>query len=802
MLHITPPASTLVTDQHPYRLRVACAVAGPPATAHVAVELRGPGPDPLVAEARVSVRGDFDVLLSGAPLAEGEYAGTLRVEVAGETACREIRFRRLAAPLDAPFPFGIYAVQPPRDDEEWEALLAALQGAGINLICQHLGGLGGEWARLFDRAACRGIRFMPSDTLDRAGIEARDEWLDHLQGDDPGRQRRRVCLNQPAVRARAAAAFADHLAEYRAHPGFSTLVYYGDDLFLRVHYQRGAVGLSCYCERCRQDFAARYGYAPPQTTAAAAGVVSADHPWLQWHRYRCGVVFGGFIAALEEAKREVDPSIAVGLCHGWPHQPFSHLASGIYGPLTQPTSAVSSYCYPYLRSPRADLICHYEIGRMGHREKDVWMLGAINSNRTLYPAWMVYQNYWNMVAAGYRFIAFFSWWDCAKELERQASGTSPLVDEELRALAACARHKDWILQTAKHWRPAPADCAVLYSFTAEAFDIAPDHRGHLHTEKVCALYRAMLRHNVPMEVIGEEEVLDGILARYRAVCLTGVRVLPDHVHRALEQYIERGGTVLVEQDLLFYDWEPPRVQLRGALEMAPETMAQVLRDQITPAVSSSNPDVIARRLVCGDTEYFVFVNNYADRYWGLPFRYDDPAGNYRDIALVRDAAAQTRLAFARRGFYLFDLTTGEEMGRTDAPLTLTLPPSWGKAVIALPGPVRAAVEGDTHIARGEAAAFTITMRDAAGRPVSGAFTVQVTFTSPSGRPSGCSGYVGLEDGTGHLRLPVGINDEPGPWRLTVTGGFPRGEVHATVHVAPGSRPVDLLEIRPPAAAGW
>ena len=42
-----------------------------------------------------------------------------------------------------------------------------------------------------------------------------------------------------------------------------------------------------------------------------------------------------------------------------------HIASGIYGPLTQPTAVVSSYAYPYMRSPRVDLICHYAMGAMG-----------------------------------------------------------------------------------------------------------------------------------------------------------------------------------------------------------------------------------------------------------------------------------------------------------------------------------------------------------------------------------------------------------------------------------------------------
>ena len=36
-----------------------------------------------------------------------------------------------------------------------------------------------------------------------------------------------------------------------------------------------------------------------------------------------------------------------------------------------PVPAISSYAYPYLRSPRQDLIAHYEMGRMGNRHPSI-----------------------------------------------------------------------------------------------------------------------------------------------------------------------------------------------------------------------------------------------------------------------------------------------------------------------------------------------------------------------------------------------------------------------------------------------
>jgi hypothetical protein len=59
---------------------------------------------------------------------------------------------------------------------------------------------------------------------------------------------------------------------------------------------------------------------------------------------------------------------------------------------------------------------------------------------------VVRRNYWNMLAGGYKLIAFFSWSDCVKAV---AKGRKKEAEAAVAALAECGHHKDWDL-------PAPA----------------------------------------------------------------------------------------------------------------------------------------------------------------------------------------------------------------------------------------------------------------------------------------------------------------------------------------------------------
>lgn len=739
---------------------------------------------------------ELQVRLDVVTLAAGEYTGTVTLETNGTEQSWPIRFFRMPERRRSGIPFGIYAVPYPGDEAGMDETAALIRKTGIDLLCMHMNGTQQDRAFL-DRAARLGLSFCPSSGMHCREDGSAAEWSPELRIEfapgAPAVEKRPACFNRPEVRRQAADAFASMVRQYKAHPAFSGLVYYGDDLFMHPHNTMGKAWISCYCARCRDDFRKRFGFDPPFTTDARHTVVPANDAWLTWMQYRCRDVYGGFVDGLMAAKNSVDPSIRLGLCHGWPDNPFTSVATGIYTPLSQKgTDVVSSYAYPFLRSPASDFICHYEFGRMNNRDKDVWMLGLFLADNVLSPDWEITQNYWNMLAAGYKFIAFFSWWNYVKDQEGADDAHRRKIRHALSVLARCGAHKDWIFPAARHWQDTPARVAALYSFTTEACDIEPHNENHRHMKEVCRLYRNALAKQVPLNLVCEEEIRAGILDRYDALCLHDVRALPDDVHAKIQAFADQGKLVLVDPDYLYADgWHPAmQVSVRGAIELTPESMAQVLADRFPGSFHVSNPDVTARRFTSGLAEYYVFVNNFPDRYHGMTYWYGpEKQENYRRAALVRSEPVEARVTFIGRKRYLFDLTTGRRIGDTSKPLALKVEPAWGQVVMSLPcASASLKVEGPSACRQGGNAKFQLRVTDGTGKRIDAACVVRVTILSPSGRATHFDGYIDLKSGHTDFVLPMGGNEETGNWSLRFEGGFPRKTVARKLRVDRGAEP--------------
>jgi hypothetical protein len=173
---------------------------------------------------------------------------------------------------------------------------------------------------------------------------------------------------------------------------------------------------------------------------------------------------------------------------------------------------------------------------------------------------------------------------------------------------------------------------------------------------------------------------------------------------------------------------------------------------------------------------------------------------YRDARRVPDRPVETAVAFRDKGRWLFDLSTGERIGNTDAPLRLRLEPSWGRVFAALKSRTAALkVTSPTRAAQGETARFRLEILGERNKVVDGAFTVKVTAQCPSGRLSRYSAFVGLKAGVGEFALPLGQNDEIGKWTLSFEGGFPRRAVRWTLRTTKGGGLGNVLSAQPVAA---
>ena len=796
-LTVVLPPSDVVAGGRPYRigLKAGQGISARDGQATITLRRQEPGLEKAPAltssaafqlakrDANASEADTF-LAIDASALAEGEYAGQLTLRIGGSQQATAVRFFRMPEGKCRPFPFGIYATPFGKTPAEQAATLQALNACGINLLCQHMSGME-KLTAVYDRAARLGMTFMPSSNSCGWGVKMDEAMKGRLAG---GGATRLPCLNNPAVRQGAARMFAGWLRQYVEHPAFSGMVYYGDDFALEMKRGKaGRVELACYCDTCKRDFRKLTGKDIPATCEPTEGVVPADHPFLRWMRYRSGNLYAGFMAEMRKAKDGVDPAVRIGSIHGWSEQPFVNLAAAVYAPLSQsPCDVVSSYCYPELVSPRMDLIAQYEIARMADRNKDVWMLGELGVFHFMSPPWMVRQNYWNMLASGYRLIAFFSWHDYAQAI---AKGRQREAEAAVAALAECARHNDWLLPVAGLWQDPPVRDAMLYSFTTDAFEILPSWRGGEHQEAVTAQYRHSLRRHVPMRIVSEEEIRAGILDRLDSLCLHGVRALPDDVHKLIAAAAAAGKAVYVPMGA--------PISVGHSRYAAFDTALALIARSRRPPVEIDNRDVTLRELLAGDARYYVFVNNACDRYWGMSCSWGNTKATYADAELVKDPPVEAAVAFRDKGRWLFDLDTGRPAGRTDDALALKLAPSSGRVLVALPA-AKAVVKvaGPATAAQGATAVFGLKMLDGEGKVLNGAFAARVTVRTPSGRTSRYSGPLPLSAGAARFALPIGANDETGTWTFRFEGGLPRQAVGAKLEVTRAPGPRQLLTVRP------
>ncbi len=798
---ISLPASDLVTGAKPYSLAVNLVTNVSAENLRVSVQLRrseaGASSVPVAGTQEVAIRQPvptapetrqvgsavrkLEIAIRSTDLAEGEYTGEVTLEAGARSQKQTISFFRMPQDKPAEFPFGVYAVTFPKTESEQESLLREIRSAGLNFLALgHMHQMGGL-SRIFDRGARLGMEFIPS--VNTAGAGGGADARGYLaNGDGCGN-----CLNHPVVRQEAAKALVALIHHYRTHPAFSGKVYFGDDFTLPLKFKAGVACMACYCDRCRMQFKELAGSEPPRApTNTVGGIVAADDLWLRWMRYRCGEIFGGFMQELENAKNKSEPGVALAPIHGWSEQPFTRVDVGIYPPLSQTMTAVSSYSYPNLRMQRKDLIAHFELAKMGNRGKDVWMLGLLAMCNTVASPLQVRQNYWNQLAGGYKLISFFSWHDLSSV---RAAGETNRAQAAVDALVQCGQHKDWILPAIPFWQDPVASNAVLYSFTTESFDSAREGAGMNHLHKIMGFLREAMSQHVPMKAMAEEEILEPkALGALTSLSLCDARTLPANVVKAIEDYAAAGGRVYQDLDAC--------VPIKGAVKMSAETMVALAGDGTAGRTKVSSPLVTLREFPGGaSASYHVFVNNSADRYWGLPFNYGKAQVNYDNDALVRDDSVACVAEFARKDRWLFDMSTGQPLGSTDSPLKLKIEPSWGMVVCALPFPsAQLRVTAPRSAKLGDVACIRIEMLNDRNRALDAAFVVRVDVKRPSGHASRYSRHVGFK-GACEFLLPLGRNDETGTWTLSIEGGFPRKQETIRLKVGEsGRQPADLLNV--------
>lgn len=344
------------------------------------------------------------------------------------------------------------------------------------------------------------------------------------------------------------------------------------------------------------------------------------------------------------------------------------------------------------------------------------------------------------------------------------------------------------------------DVTILYSKSC----IEHSHGGSPQLGSLPSAYMAMKMNQYPMNIVLDEDILDGTLAaNHKAILLTGLDYLDPAVIASLELYAKTGGVVLVTADCkinvagavkldiipgamyakaqadlkLITDKDQLKLEsikansLRLMMDNA-APLAKMLKDALTakgifPAFESDLNSIAAGKQIRGDIEY-IFAVNYTPE-----AGYSIPAGGYGV-----PVAATAKIAIPNTDNRpIYNAISGGLAAVTQkgsmANATLNLGPGQMVAYARTARPIGGVYVGAPVINRDltrdsnlQTIDFSATLQDTQKNVIAGTAPLQIKVIDPLGVVR-YDIYRATDKGVCAVSLPLAANDAAGKWTVIV-----------------------------------
>ncbi len=318
-----------------------------------------------------------------------------------------------------------------------------------------------------------------------------------------------------------------------------------------------------------------------------------------------------------------------------------------------------------------------------------------------------------------------------------------------------------------------------------------------HGRNVSLVYLAGKLRQYQFLPVLDEDVRDGTLAaHHKALILTSIDHLDGEVIAGVEQFARLGGLVLMTADTTVpiqgavkLDAAPAwpdaeriaalqksgqgdaanqlmrmRQALEGARRLADAISPRLEQAGIYPPLTSTEPGIVVTRHAAGDVEYLFAVNAThdpsGDPMLGLKAA-RTTLGLPKDARPVYDAVGGCRAAaFVEQGAWLrAELAFGPGQMRVFARTARSI----GSVAVGSP-----TLRRDYTLAQAPLRVeFSAAVLDDKAGILSGSIPLEIVLTDPLGATR-YDLYRATQGGVLTLGLPLGLNDPPGAWTITVT----------------------------------
>ena len=608
-------------------------------------------------------------------------------------------------------------------------------------------------------------RYLTELKKDKEGNDVPNPW----GGGKPGL----LGLAGAKARENALAGVTEEARGDAAHPACSRVFTTADDF--------SALGGADYTPANLQEFRAKTGREAPRAPTAARGVVPDEDPWLQWCMFLSRDVLGGLNDAIRRGVEAGAPGGTVWPVPGGAQWPLFSVYSGQYPPANfgkeHGYNALGHYCYLGYWAPSLKYLYWSEIARMGNRDLPLWCMPDAGNVRH-------YQrNQAHLLLAGNtKGLVYFCY-----------EWMGPEGRQEIAELGRLTQVHGPLL---RRLQPAPKAAALLVPFTQSCYADG-------YPLQASNAFDNLLLAKVDAEVLAEEEIA---ASKHRVILLAGITHLRASSVQALQAYLQRGGVVLLDRDctvdvpgatkLALSLISPGDVITSYALPEQAAALRAALAPYLKPALDSPELTTIVRPFTSTDGSRYVYVvqvdtqeeygfyrhNAYEPAVFGKEapesaermkqfYQEHGMINNLQDTAMTVVFEADLLPA----GGQVVDVYSGAVLtpapaGEGKLAVRVTTRRFGGTLLAFRPVPVaRVLLTAPRSLKRGEAGVLQVSVVGAQGRPLPGAFGLQLRIANAAGQEDReLSGYYAADRGRLSLPFHPALYSAAGTWTVEAT----------------------------------
>jgi len=347
-------------------------------------------------------------------------------------------------------------------------------------------------------------------------------------------------------------------------------------------------------------------------------------------------------------------------------------------------------------------------------------------------------------------------------------------------------------------KPAHRDIGMLNSFTSICFS------PYLSCVQGYG-FDNLVQGHFSVEMVAEEEILQGRASNYKAILLYDVQYLPQAVYDALAKFAAGGGLVLIDKSVPFdipgakhididtgmgsgktlpVPYEAVHLSTPGIKEYGdPARIALIKKafsEYVKPQFESSDIKLAAFNFESGAMPYTWFVNvqDGKEYQFSRPRAADRSPKNFQEVIdwenseRAKGPYTSTIVYDELPGKVPYDLIGGKKLAVTKTKegrwaVTVSMDRFGGTLVAWLPAELTGVnLSAPKSVSANQVVHVTATVL-AKDKPAPGAISVEFILRDPKGKPSIVSGVRATKDGVAAFNWTPAVNDPAGIWTLAV-----------------------------------